>query len=90
MAVEVKAKKDKIEEQNVVIKKLQERLQNKIDEVQGEQMKKSEIQEELNAVKLEATRKEEEEKEIKQLLGDCKAELELLVMIGQKDKLPRD
>jgi hypothetical protein len=34
--LETKTKKDKIDEQDIVIKKLQERLQNKIDEVQGE------------------------------------------------------
>ena len=43
MTNEVKGKKEKIEEQDEVIKKLQERLQSKIDELTSEQRKTSSI-----------------------------------------------
>lgn len=58
----MKAKKEKIEEQDQVIKKLQERLQAKLDELSAEQKKHKAMQDELDQLKSQKEQRERVEK----------------------------
>lgn len=69
---DLKLKKDKIEEQDIIIKKLQERLQSKIDELTHEQKKGKLARDELERSKKGT---DSSEHEIKLLEKECEQEI---------------
>ena len=88
MTAEAKSKKEKQEELDGVIKKLQERLQQKIDESANGERKIKELQDELQKAKKEASElKDQQQKQSKVNVNQFKTEIQNIIILAKKNQI---